>query len=138
MYCIDIRHLSGEIIKIRFKSMYKINVKSLNEKYGIIINTVFNYYFHETIYQYLKMFNLNQTFSILNVQFDLKGIFLRDPNVFIKWSDIETKSYRTYYTILSKDKPDFYKAFDYIEEWNVWILYNVVKQILQSKTLLSN
>ena len=108
----------------------------LREKYSAIINTVFSFYFYESVIQYLKMFNYKQSFSILNVDFNQEGILVSDKNEFIDWNKVEIKSYATYFTILSAAKPDFYKAFDYIYEWNVWVIYNVIKQILKSKNLL--
>ena len=133
IYCVDIKNTAGAIIKFRLKSIYKINTNQLRKKYSIVLNTIFRYYFNEAIVQYLKMFTYKQPFFILNVQFKQDGILINEKNDFISWADIETRSYTTYYTISSKSKPGFYKAFDYIEDWNVWVLYSVLSNILKVK-----
>jgi hypothetical protein len=133
VYCVDIKSVTSKTISIRFKTMYKINLKQIHEKYSIAINTVFKYYFHDTVFQYVNMFNNKQTFSILSIQFDQKGILITNKNEFINWEEIEIKPYTRYFTILSKSKQDFYKTFDYMYEWNAWVLYTIIKQILHNK-----
>src|SRR6266481_4824997 len=45
IYCIDIKNKSGQIIKLRLKSIYGIRKKQLADKYVKIANTLFRYYF---------------------------------------------------------------------------------------------
>ena len=47
IYCIDIRDATGNIIKIRMTSIYKIRVKKLHGKYNAAINTFFNILFRK-------------------------------------------------------------------------------------------
>src|SRR6478609_8671662 len=62
--CIDIRSSSGEIIKIRLTSLYKIQLKQLHQKYSDIINCVLQYYMPDIVGNYLRLFTHKQPFSI--------------------------------------------------------------------------
>ena len=53
-FSIDIRSTSGQVIKLRLKSLYRIRRKQLADKYAEIVNALFNYYFHDITRQYLK------------------------------------------------------------------------------------
>jgi len=136
IYCIDIKNTAGKIIKVRLKSMYKINVKQLRKKYNVITNTVFKFYFTDSVLQYLKAFNYKQPLSILNVQFNQTGIIV-DNKHDIEWNNLDIKSYTRYIAISTKENSNIYKPYDYIIDWNVWVLYNVIKQILKNKKLLN-
>ncbi|HEY2726890.1 MAG TPA: hypothetical protein VGI61_06930, partial [Parafilimonas sp.] len=72
--CIDLKNSEGVIMKIRLTSIYKVNLKKINEKYASIINLILEYYISDIVSQYLKFFNYKQLFSILNVHFDQEGI----------------------------------------------------------------
>ena len=137
IYCVDIKSATEIIIKIRLTSVYKIGIKQMHKKYNLIIGAILQYYVSELVGQYLKLFNYKQPFSILNVYFNQLGIVLN--NKFnIEWNDIDVRTYTRYIAISSKNKSEIYKAFDYIEEWNTLVLYNVIRLILKSKNLLKN
>lgn len=136
IYCIDIKNVTGTIIKIRLKSIYKIRVKELHAKYSLILNTVLNYYFSEVINQYVKLFNRKESFSILNIQFNQSDILI-DNKQNINWNEVDVRGYTRYIAVSTRKDSGIYKAFDYVDDWNVWILYNVLRQILRSKNLLT-
>jgi hypothetical protein len=137
VYCVDIKSTTGTIIKIRLTSVYKIRVKNLHKTYNLIVNAMLQYYASELVNQYLKLFNYKQPFSILNVYFSQLGIVLNDKYN-IEWNNIDVRTYTRYVAISTKNKSEIYKAFDYIEEWNTLVLYNVLRLILKSKNLLKN
>jgi hypothetical protein len=137
IYCIDIKSATDTIIKIRLTSVYKIRVKELHKKYRLIVNAILQYYASKLVSQYLKLFNYKQPFSILNVYFSQLGIVLNDEYN-IEWNNIDVRTYTRYVAISTKNKSEIYKAFDYMEEWNTLVLYNVLRLILKSKNLLKN
>ena len=130
IYCVDIKSATGNIIKIRMTSVYKIRAKKLHEKYSSLINIILQYYASEMVAHYLKMFNYKQPFSILNVHFNQSGIVINDKQN-IDWNNMDVRTHTRYIAVSTRNKSDIYKAFDYIEEWNTLILYNVLRQILK-------
>ncbi|MEP6466641.1 MAG: hypothetical protein ABJB05_10070 [Parafilimonas sp.] len=137
VYCIDIKSATETIIKIRMTSVYKINVKKLHEKYYTLLNIMLEFYASEMVGQYIKTFNYKQPFSILNVHFNQSGIRLSDKYD-IPWNDVDVRTHTRYVAISTKTTTDIYQTFDYIEEWNTLVLYNVLRQILKAKNLLNN
>lgn len=136
IYCIDIKNNEGRVIKLRLTSKYKIRLQEQKKKYSEIINSVFSYYFSDAVINYMRMFKHHQNFSILNVLISPEGITLKEGTEFIKWIDVDSKLYTTYYALSSKPKPALFQTFYYAEDWNVLLLFNVIKQILKLKNLL--
>ncbi|AXY78130.1 hypothetical protein D3H65_30865 [Paraflavitalea soli] len=135
IYCVDIKSSSGEVIKIRLKSIYGVNRTRLHEKYAILINALYDTYFDGITGHYLQQFSESVDFQLLGIAFRQDGILL-DKNRLIKWEDLGTRSYSTYYTVFSKSDPNIYKAFEYLNDWNTGIIYSVSREILKSKNLL--
>lgn len=136
VYCIDIKNNAGRIIKLRLTSKYKIKLQEQKKKYSEIINSVFSYYFSDAVVNYMRLFKHHQSFSILNITIMPDGIALKEGSEVIEWQDVDSKLYTTYYALSSKLKPAIYQTFNYAEDWNVLLLFNVVKQILKLKNLL--
>ena len=65
IYCIDIKNSSGQIIKLRLKSIYGIRKKQLADKYVKIANTLLRYYFDALAFQHIESFQNNQPIEIL-------------------------------------------------------------------------
>jgi hypothetical protein len=138
IYCVDVKSEKGGMIKIRIKSLYGINRKSLNNKYSKIINALFDYYYADVVRNYLGLFKNNLEFNLLGVIFTKDGIYLRKNESLIEWTDLGTKDYRTYYALFQKTNPNYYRAFEYLEEWNTIVLHSVSRHILIEKKFLEN
>lgn len=136
IYCVDIKSSSGELIKIRLKSLYGVNRQLLAEKYETIVNTLYNNYFDDVTRQYLKLYADGADFEILGIYFRQDGILMSKKGDLIVWEDIGTRSYATYYALYIKSNPTVYKAFEYLNDWNTGILYSVSRGILQRRNLL--
>ena len=135
IYTIDIRSSSDEIIKIRLKSLYGIRRKKLAEKYVQIINSIYDYFFQAISDHYVQQFNAGHEIQINGVTFCKEGIYLDNKNLLLDWLDVGTKTYRSYCAIYSQSNANYYKAFQYIKDWNTAVLYNVTRQILKTKGL---
>ena len=135
VYCIDLKNISGKVIKIRFKSLYGIRRSELNKKYFQIINTLLDFFFDDISRNYLQQFSNNKNFEIAGVKFLIGGVFLDNKTDLISWEDLGTKSYQSYYSLYSISNPNKYKAFEYLTNWNTAILYSVSRQILKNKGL---
>jgi hypothetical protein len=137
VYCIDIKSVSGEVIKLRLKSVYGINKKQLTDKYSRILNALHDQYFDDLIRQYLRKHTDLQDFDILGIIFRQDGVLIDQKSKLIPWEDLGTKSYSTYYAVFAKSDPAIYKAFEYLNDWNTGVLYSVSREILKSKSLYS-
>jgi hypothetical protein len=135
IYCIDIKSIDGNIIKIRLKSLYKVRRSQLATKYSKIITALYDNCFDDIIHSYLSDFNNKKEIQILGVTFCEEGIYLKDRKILINWLDVGTKAYYTYYTIFSLSDPSNYRAFEYLKDWNTGILYSVSRKILNEKGL---
>ena len=134
IYCIDIINNEGIVIKIRLKSIYKINIKLLTEKYFKIISLLEEYYFDDISRKHLENFSNEIPFKINDIEFTKDGISFN--NKFIFWEDLLTKSYTNYYSLSSKSNSSVYVLTDYMNDWNGAVLYSVTRMILKSKELL--
>jgi len=135
IYCIDIKSVDGNIIKIRLKSLYKVRRRQLATKHSKIITALYDNYFDDITNSYLSDFNNNKEIQILGVIFCDEGIYLKDKKILTNWLDVGTKAYYSYYTIFSLSDPSNYRAFEYLKDWNTGILYSVSRRILSDKGL---
>jgi len=135
IYCIDIRGNKDQFIKIRLKSVYGIRKKELTQKYSTIVKALYDYFIDEISLKYLNQFSNNEQFEIAGVNFNEEGVIFNKKIGLITWLDLGTRAYYHYYTLYSKQQPTQYKAFEFINDWNVAILYGVSRQILKNKNL---
>jgi len=135
IYCVDIKSVAGETIKIRLKSLYKVRRSQLAAKYSKIIAALYDNYFDDITRSYLSDFDNAKEIQILGVTFCEDGVYLHNKKLLINWLDVGTKAYYTYYTIFSLSNPSNYRAFEYLKDWNTGILYGVSRRILSDKGL---
>lgn len=134
IYCIDVRATSGEIMKIRLKSIYRIRRKQLSEKYQAIANTLFSHYFHDLTRQYLALFHNDQPIELLGVHLNKHGVLFDEQVGWVSWNFLGTKRYWHYYTLYSEEAPDNYRAFVFLEDWNAGILRGLIESILKERS----
>lgn len=135
IYCIDLLTADKEVLKIRLKSIYGIRKHQLAEKYGKIVNALYDNFFDDISRDYLTQFSEKSDFQIAGISFSQRGILLDSKSDLITWENVGTKLYSTYYTIFSKSSPTCYKAVEYLNDWNTGVLYSVSRHILMDKGL---
>jgi hypothetical protein len=135
IYCIDIENIHGKQIKLRLKSIYGINLKSLTEKYSKIVDSLQDYYFDEISRKYLNDFSNNIIFKINNIEYDIYGVNFEKFS--IPWEDLQTKNYRNYFSISSKSDNKKHILIDYMYDWNGTVIYSVTRKILLDKGLFT-
>jgi hypothetical protein len=133
IYCIDIRDVTGRVINIRLKSMYRVRVKLLNEKYLAIANALFRLYFHEMTLEYLAQFRDGQAVDLLGVNLNSQGVLFDEKVGRVSWDFLGTKRYWHYYTIYSEESPGSYRAFVFLDHWNAGVLRGLIEMILKEK-----
>jgi hypothetical protein len=133
IYCIDIRDVSGRVIKIRLKSVYRVRRKLLGEKYQEITNSLFKYYFHDMIRQYLRQFQEGQSVELLGVKLNQHAVLFDQKVGWVGWDFLGTRRYWHYYTLYSEESPDNYRAFVFLDDWNAGVLRGLIEVILKEK-----
>jgi len=136
IYCIDIKSLSGVVMKVRLTSLYGVRKKRLDRKYSMIIDALWDNHMREVAESFITLFKNEITFELLGILFSQAGIQLTKQSKLIPWEDVGTKDYYRYYAIFSKTNPHNYKAFFYRDDWNTGILYSVSRYILGVKKLV--
>jgi len=133
IYCIDIRNTSGKVIRLRLKSIYRIRLRQLADKYVKIVTALYDYYFYNIIKHYIALFQNNKPFDILGVNIDAEGILFDKKVGRISWDFLRTRRYWTYFTLFSDTNPNQYKAFEPREHWNAGVLRSIIESILKIK-----
>ena len=133
IYCIDVQDNKGQVIRIRLKSLYRVRVKQLEEKYVTIINALFQHHFDDIAAQYFRRFRRNEEVELLGVNLNRHGV-LFDPRIGrVSWEYLRTKRYWHYFTLFSEETPDHYRAFVFLEEWNSALLLGMIEAIRAEK-----
>lgn len=140
LYCIDIRSSSNKKMKIRLRSLYGMNKKKLNEKFRLIIEHLYRYYFDEKISGCINSIENGEELELAGVIFRNEGIYLdsRKKNNLITWEDLHTRAYSYYYTMASFKDPAYYRAFTYLTDWNAGMIYAISRQLLSNKGLFKD
>lgn len=133
IYCIDIRDATHRIIRIRLKSVYRVRIKLLEKKYHAIVNSLFRYYFHDMTRDYLAQFRNGQPVELLGVSLNSQGVLFDEKVGRISWDFLGTKRYWHYYTLYSEEKPNDYRTFVFMDDWNAGVLRGVIEVILKEK-----
>jgi hypothetical protein len=136
IYCIDIKSITGSIIRIRLKSLYRIRKNKLEKKYIAILNALFNNYMNDICRGFIDKFGDGIDFKIIDVAFNQEGIILNKNSEIICWDDLGERDYWTYYSLFSTANPNKYRTFHYLIDWNTIVLHTVSKHIIKSKNLL--
>lgn len=136
IYCIDIRDNTGKEIRIRIRSIYGIRKKEKNDQYFQLIHYLYDHYFDDISRSYLNRFESNESFSIAGVDFSDTGLRFNSKSGWVKWEDLQTNSFQSYYALSSKQDPANYRAFVYLDDWNTGVLYSVSRSILKTRGLL--
>jgi hypothetical protein len=135
LYSLDLGSNTNQIMKIRLRSIYGINKIILGKKYDEILNTLYEFYLFDKISDYVNNINKGTDIEIAGIVFSGEGITL-DPkksNGLITWDDLGSRAYTYYYTLFSNSKPEYYKAFTYLTDWNAVLVYSISRQILMEK-----
>jgi hypothetical protein len=136
IYCIDLRSLTGDVIKIRLISLYRIKKTRLEEQYKLVVSALLENFINDISRGFINNFRNKIDFNILGVTFTQEGIRLNNKSEIITWFDLGTKNYWTYFSLFSNSNLTVYKTFEYLNDWNTIVLYSVSRSILKAKNLL--
>jgi len=76
---------------------------------------------------------INEVF-ITKTGIKFKSGLLSTSTTFIKWDDLRTSNYQTYFVIYSiKNSKKINRAYYYIDDWNTGVLYSFLRTILNEK-----
>ena len=141
-YQFYIRNYKNEILKINFKTYLGFKKKEYHELYVSIIDSLWNLYFTQQVNDFLKEFEAGESFCIGDVVVNPEGIIIsvsklvKQEKVQISWEDLRFRSYNSYFSLYSKKNPrDVNRGYSYKEDWNTFVLINVIKSILSYKKI---
>ncbi len=133
IYCFDILNDKKKVMKIRIKTFYGINKKSLNDKYSLLIDHLFDFHYEERVKSNLNEFYDGNDVEIAQVVYNQSGVCLNTKNKaeMIEWGDLFSKSYFDYYALASVKNPTIYRTFNYLKEWDAVLIYSFTKSVLE-------
>lgn len=141
-YQFYIRNFNNEVLKIRFVTYFGRKKKEFNLLYENILNSLWNLYFRNQAEAFLSEFERGESFQIGEVNINPEGIIIivsgirKQEKKLIAWHDVRTHSYITYFSIYSFENPrEIHRGYLYKEDWNTYVLYSVVRTILQNKNI---
>lgn len=144
-YIIEVQDRTGKILKVSLSSYFGINLKNKTHDHAKMVDSLWDFYFEKIIVEHLNQFKAGNSIIIGEVKIENTGIFIRLDNgfsrkeTFIEWHLVETKRYRTYYSIFSSANPSqINRGYSFKNDWNTAVLYSVVEQILQDKLMTTN
>lgn len=139
-YQLYIKNFDDKILKIRFSTYFGIKKQEYNELYTKILNSLWDLYFKDQVVSFINEFEAGESFFIGETIINPEGIIisvtklLKQEKKLIPWKDIGIRKYATYFSIYSKENPrEYNRGYSYKEDWNTFVLYNVVQNILENK-----
>lgn len=139
-YQFYIRNYRNEILKIKFNTYFGIKKKEYHSLYESIIDSLWNLYFRQQVNDFLKEFKAGESFYIGDVVINPEGIIVsvsklvKQEKVQILWEDLRFRLYNSYFSIYSNENPrNINRGYSYKEDWNTFVLYNVIKIYLAIK-----
>lgn len=140
-YQIHILNKEHQVIKIDFTNYFGNKKKESFKKYVDIIESLWINYFEEIAKKLYDDFNSNEEVKLNNILFTKDYIEINNSklisknNVKIEWKNVKVKNYQTYFCIYSSENPaktNF--TFNYLNDWNVDIIYSLTNSILKNLT----
>lgn len=137
-YQIYILNKNNQVIKIDFTNYFGNNKKESFAKYNSIKDALWENYFQEIAKQYFLDFFSNKTIKLNGITISKKFIefesskLMSKDKVQIEWKNVRVKNYQTYFSVFSAENPgEINFHFNYLNDWNVDILYSVMNSILK-------
>ncbi len=140
---IFIKNADNKQIKIDFATYFHRNKSNYLEKYQKILNALWDLYFLNISNKFIQKFHDEIDFEIANVSLNPIGISYKNgvinpTTIEIPWEKVRTFNYQRHFVIAHLDKPGkISKQLSYLDDWNVSVLYSVIRTILQEKGIES-
>ncbi len=143
VFQIFIKNVDNKQIKIDFATYFHRNKSNYFENYQRILNALWELYFLNISNEFIQKFQNETEFGIANVFFNATGIsyksgVMNSTEIEIPWEKIRTFNYQRHFVIAHSDNQGkISKQFSYLDDWNVSVLYSVIRTILQEKGIES-
>ncbi|MCI9846300.1 hypothetical protein [Flavobacterium pectinovorum] len=141
-YQFYIRNYNNEVLKIKFNSYFGIKKEQKHKLYVEIINSLWVLYFSKQAADFLKKFETGESFYIGKTVINPEGVIIAvskliiQEKVLIPWEDLRFRKYNSYFSIYSKEDPGtINRGYSYKDDWNTFVLYDVIKMILSKKNI---
>jgi hypothetical protein len=141
-YQFYIRNYDDEVLKIKFNSYFGIKKKEKHALYVSIINGIWGLYFIKQVNDFVQEFEAGESFYIGDVVINPEGVIIsvsklmKQEKIQIPWEDLRFRMFNSYFSIYSKENPNVVnRGYSYKEDWNTFVLYDVIKIILSNKKI---
>ncbi|MBF4508061.1 hypothetical protein IRZ83_15400 [Flavobacterium sp. JLP] len=141
-YQLYIRSYNDEVLKIKFNSYFGVKKKEKHDLYVSIVNWLWTLYFSKQVNDFLEEFEAGESFYIGDVVINPEGVIIsvsklmKQEKAQISWEDLRFRLFNTYFSIYSKENPiEINRGYSYKEDWNTFVLYDVIKNILSNKKI---
>lgn len=135
VYCIEIRNKENKIISIKLRTVYGIRKGLLWKKYSEIVDAIYEAYFIYLYNLFVDEYNQNGIVEIEGIIISKEGILVKKNKEIINWDDLEIGIYYHYLSLTSKKNSRNYTQLYYLNEWNIYLIQNLVETIMERKNI---
>lgn len=139
-YVIFIGSLSGQTIKISFKTFYGIRKKEYHKLSNDILAALWLFFFDDITTKHYQAFQSGVDITIGRATLTKEAVIikeralLKEKQTIIPWEQLAIKDYYTYLAIFSAvDAANTHATFSYLKEWNTGVLFSLVNTILKNR-----
>ncbi|KAF2342365.1 hypothetical protein [Flavobacterium tistrianum] len=139
-YQLFIKNFDNQVLKINFNTYLGIKKYECHDLYSNILSSLWDLYFKDKTVSFIEKFQTGESFFIGDVNVNSEGVIIEVSRLFkqekklIRWHDVAVKKYSTYISIYSKENPlDFNRGYSYKNDWNTFVLYSVINNIIENK-----
>ncbi|SKC78161.1 hypothetical protein [Ohtaekwangia koreensis] len=135
-YSISIKDINNKVLSIRFKNYLGIR-KHYRAIYVELADLLWEYFLKDIADRYEEEFFEQKKDLVLGkLKLTQDGIIVSGTGLRFTWQEVDFKSYRRFFVLSKRDKPEFHIWIDY-NEWHSEILYNIISAILDQKNNIS-
>jgi hypothetical protein len=136
-FVIELKHQKDTTTKIKLISLYAIRDQRYNEIWLEIVDQIYRKYFSSHLQLYVELYQMGQLFNLSGLTFHADGV-IWNRNKKLNYNQLAVSSYRTYFVIHNKNNPKQNISFNFLNDWNAYIIQSLLKYIVeQNEKILS-
>ncbi|OCX53808.1 hypothetical protein BEL04_05850 [Mucilaginibacter sp. PPCGB 2223] len=136
-FIIELKLNDNTVSRLNLTSYYNLKAQTYEEAWTDTISHLYTFYFSGQFNMYLELLHMRQPFEMLGVTFHEDGISW-GKNGTIPWRQIALSNYRTYFVVHHKQNVRLNKSFNFLNDWNAYILQAIMKYVIEEhKKMLS-
>lgn len=130
---IELKLDNGAVVPLKFSSYYGIKKKLYTEKFGELINAVWEHLFYPDLVDIANRFKNGETLYINGVEFNKNGLCW-DGQEILTWDKVKLVRFKTYFAIRHTDNALVNKCFYFLTDWDSFLLQQAIQSIISQRT----